>query len=98
MQAVTDALLFAGWSCEAAKFQGQPALAMLKATTKLLHFVMPRIGSIKNLDKLFTESVWLAMTALADNLSDRLMLCACLGAINTQGEISPPEPQNKYAV
>ena len=95
MQAVTSTLPFAGLSSEAVKFQCQPAIAMLRATTKLLHFAMPKIGSMDDLEELFTESVRFAMTALADNLPDRLMLCAFLGAINAHAEIGPSEHQNK---
>ena len=95
LQAVTCSLMFAGLSSEAAKSQGRPACAVLRATTKLLHFAMPKVEKADHLNELFTESVRSAMTALADSLSDRVMLCACLGALNAHDDIGPPERRNK---
>ena len=95
LQAVTTALLFAGLSSEAVKFEGQPPLALLRATAKLLHIFVPNVESVNNLDKFFTDCFQLAMTALADSLSDRVMLCACLGAVSAHGDIGPSESQNK---
>ena len=82
-------------SSEAVEFDGQPALDLLRATTRVLHFVVPRFGKVDKLDELFTESFRCAMTALADSLSDRLMLCACLGALSVGGRIYPCEVENK---
>ena len=82
-------------SSEAVEFDGQPAVALLRATTRVLHFVVPKLGNVNNLDELFTESFHCAMTALADSLSDRLLLCASLGALNVDAGLYPSEVQNK---
>lgn len=82
-------------SSEAVKFDGQPALALLRATTRVLLFVVPRFGNVNNLDESFTEAFRFAMTALADSLPDRLLLCASVGALDVDVEIYPSEVCSK---
>ena len=55
---------------------------MLRATTRVLHFVVCRFDSKDNLGKRYTQCVGRAMSAFSDSVSDRMLLCASLGALN----------------
>lgn len=63
-----------------------PPSALLSATTKTLHFVVTRFKTVVGLEDLFTTSLCRALSLFADSLPDKLMLCACLGALHYETE------------
>ena len=58
--------------------------ALLTATARLLHFA--RHEDLGGVDVLFIAAFETAMFALSDSLADRMMLCACLGALDSSSK------------
>lgn len=66
--------------------KGFPPSALLTATTSVLHFVVTRFKMESRLENLFSPSLCQAWSAFADSLPDKMMLCACLGALHHEME------------
>lgn len=65
--------------------EGHPS-ALLTATTKILHFAVARIKTAAGLENMFTTSLSRALVLFANSLPDKMMLCACLGALYYETE------------
>lgn len=67
-----------------------PPSALLTATTRVLHFVMPRLGYSKHasdMEVLFITALGGAMSTFSDSLPDKLLLCACLAALDAEAAV-----------
>lgn len=66
-----------------------PTSALLRVTTSVLHFVVAGQETVDVLGdpESFTTAVEMALTAFTDSMPDRMLLCACLGALHTQGQV-----------
>lgn len=76
------------WRCLAGMESANdtPPSALLTATTTIMHNVVARFKTASGLEELFTTSLSRAWSAFADSLPDKLMLCACLGALHHELE------------
>lgn len=63
---------------------GQSPLALLKAITRILPFVASSFGKVEGLEEAFVAAFHCAMDMFSDSLSDKMWLCACLGAISAE--------------
>ena len=64
--------------------------AVLTAATRVLHFVMPQLEHSKHtgdVEVLFSTAFAAAMSAFSDSLPDKLLLCACLGALDAEAAL-----------
>ena len=61
---------------------GQPASPLLSATTRLLHAALPSARSVPGMESEFAAAFRHAMSAIPNNLSDKMLLCACHGALS----------------
>lgn len=59
--------------------QPTPPSALLSATTRLMHFVAKYLP--EGMEEAVAAAIKHAMSAFSGNLSDRLLLCACLGSL-----------------
>lgn len=83
---------------DSTRSDGTPAApsALLTATTRLLHWVMPGLEFVEHtgeMEIMFSTSCGNAMSAFSDSLPDKLWLCACFGAIDakaTEEKQGPP--------
>ena len=64
-----------------------PPSALLIATARLLHLVVARLEDEGNLPAWLTTAIDGAMSAFFDRLIDKMMLCACLGALTVEREV-----------
>lgn len=65
---------------------GNAPSALLRATTKVLHFAVARYDMAARSEEAFAAAVSRAMAAFANSLSDQMLMCACLGALNSAAE------------
>ena len=63
---------------------GQPS-ALLSAATRLLHYVV-RCQKTPGMDEGFATAMKRALSACSENLSTKMMLCACLGGLSLQAD------------
>lgn len=63
-----------------------PPSAFLTATVMILHNVVARFKTASGLQEHFATALRRAWSAFADSLPDKVMLCACLGALHHESE------------
>lgn len=72
--------------------------ASLRATTRVLHLVMAGFQTGEGPYEGFASAFACAISAFSDRLSDKLMLCACLGALSFQAEVRNCKVCSKFII
>ena len=60
---------------------------LLRAATGVMHLVVGNIKIDDILGKHFPTAIEHAMSVFSDSLSDKMLVCACLGALSIKGEV-----------
>ena len=68
----------------------QPPSAMLIATARVLHLVVAKQENKQGLPTMLARALDRAIRGFSDRLVDKMMLCACLGALTAEGEALNP--------
>lgn len=55
-------------------------------TTHVLHFAVARIRNPLGIEGALAEAIMTAMSVFSDKLFDRVLLCACIGALDNEAE------------
>ena len=67
-----------------------PPPPLLIATARVLHLVVARLENESGLPARLAAALDYAISGFSDRLVDKMMLCACLGALTAEGEALNP--------